>query len=131
MFRRLIRGLTANHTQLDPSADVPKLRPWTLSGITPSELFERLDQWAVSRPRWTVQSRDGGTMHLTRRTWLGFIDDVHIRIEDDATGRCRVEAESQSRVGKGDLGQNRRNLLEVHAFLMTHEFIEGQAATSR
>ncbi|MFK8111816.1 MAG: DUF1499 domain-containing protein [Rubripirellula sp.] len=31
----------------------------------------------------------------------------------DGSGATRVEAQSQSRVGKGDLGQNPRNLKEI------------------
>ncbi len=65
--------------------------------------------------RWRVESVDtaAGVLRATRRTRLWrFIDDVTICLEPIAAG-TRVHARSQSRVGKGDLGQNRRNLHEL------------------
>jgi uncharacterized protein (DUF1499 family) len=37
---------------------------------------------------------------------------VHLRLEPSANGTL-VHGRSQSRIGKGDLGQNRRNLLRL------------------
>ena len=54
-------------------------------------------------------------LHLVRSTRLiGFRDDVWVLLEErpDAGG-VRLHAESRSRVGKGDLGQNPRNLREL------------------
>jgi uncharacterized protein (DUF1499 family) len=70
-------------------------------------------------PRWQVQSVDAptGTIHATRRTRVfRFVDDVTIRLEP-TEGGTRIRARSQSRIGKGDLGQNRRNLVELLQFL--------------
>jgi uncharacterized protein (DUF1499 family) len=66
--------------------------------------------------RWQVESADrrAGVIKATRRTRLfRYIDDVEIRAEPLSDGRTRIHARSKSRVGKGDLGQNRRNLLEL------------------
>jgi uncharacterized protein (DUF1499 family) len=53
-------------------------------------------------------------MHLTRTTrLLRFVDDVHLTFEPGPGGTTRVHAQSQSRVGVGDFGQNRRNILEL------------------
>ena len=50
---------------------------------------------------------------MTRRTRVfRFIDDITIEFHETTSG-VRVEAESRSRVGKGDLGQNPRNLIEL------------------
>src|SRR5438552_9540245 len=68
--------------------------------------------------RWQVESADvaAGLIKATRRTRLfHYIDDVTIRVESISDGRTRIHARSKSRVGKGDLGQNRRNLLELFA----------------
>jgi uncharacterized protein (DUF1499 family) len=57
-------------------------------------------------------------MKLTRTTpVMRFTDDIDVvlRAEGNST---RVQAESQSRVGKGDLGQNPRNLKELVGYLM-------------
>ena len=60
-------------------------------------------------------------VHLTRKTRLfRFVDDVHLRIFPDGGG-SRVEGTSQSRVGKGDLGQNARNLRELFRDLRSSE----------
>lgn len=73
-------------------------------------------------PRWHVESRDDAThtLRATRKTRLwGFTDDVTIRLEETTDG-TRVHARSQSRIGKGDLGQNRRNLQELFVALQRH-----------
>jgi uncharacterized protein (DUF1499 family) len=43
---------------------------------------------------------------------FGFVDDVALRFVPAGPGTL-VHAESKSRVGVGDLGQNRRNILEL------------------
>jgi uncharacterized protein (DUF1499 family) len=70
-------------------------------------------------PHWQVQAVDvhAGTIHATHRTRVfRFVDDVTIRLEATESG-TRIRARSQSRIGKGDLGQNRRNLIELLQFL--------------
>jgi uncharacterized protein (DUF1499 family) len=43
---------------------------------------------------------------------MKYRDDIRVQIEPAAEG-TRLSAESRSRVGKGDLGQNPRNLREL------------------
>jgi uncharacterized protein (DUF1499 family) len=43
---------------------------------------------------------------------LGFPDDVRVTISPQAGG-ARIEVSSASRIGRGDLGQNPRNIKEV------------------
>lgn len=76
-----------------------------------------IEQWATKHPKWSVESRDeierGIEIHLTRTTpIMRFTDDIHVWLTAAGDG-TRVDAESQSRVGKGDLGQNPRNLKEL------------------
>ena len=72
---------------------------------------------AVNRlPRWSVVSYDEGTGQIRAEAttrMLRFVDDVMIRIEPDGNG-ATVHVRSASRVGKGDFGQNARN---IRAFL--------------
>ena len=66
-------------------------------------------------PRWRVEEADAGTgqVHLTRRTFLfRFVDDVRLQLEA-VPGGTRLRGRSQSRVGRTDLGQNRRNLKQL------------------
>lgn len=113
----LIRWLTRNWADTDEPthADVtPRDLP-----VPPAAGLDRVAAAVAALPRWAVESRDDatGTLHATRRTRLArFVDDVRIRLELTATG-CRLHARSQSRLGKGDFGQNRRNLLELFAEL--------------
>jgi uncharacterized protein (DUF1499 family) len=87
--------------------------------LPPAEAQARVESAIGGLPRWRVESADAaaGTVTATRRTRLfRFTDDVTIRLEPVAAG-TRVHARSQSRVGASDLGQNRRNVLELFAAL--------------
>jgi len=68
---------------------------------------------AVSKmPRWTlVSSRpEQGDIRVEAKTRvLRFVDDVVIRMTEEG-GRTAVTVRSASRVGRGDLGQNARNI---------------------
>jgi uncharacterized protein (DUF1499 family) len=92
----------------------PDLGPLTLPE-SPAKAFLLVEAAVGKLPRWHVEAADptAGTVHLTRRTRLwGFVDDVRLTVAPTAGG-IRVDAESRSRVGVGDLGQNRRNILEL------------------
>lgn len=109
----LFRWFTRNwaDTDEDTHADV---KPVELP-MPPAEALAQIEATIRRLPRWHVESVDAEavTIHATRRTrTVRFVDDVTIRVESVESG-SRVHARSQSRVGKGDLGQNRRNLLEL------------------
>lgn len=95
----------------------PEIKPLE-STRTPAQLTAALQAFAQARPRWTLVSSDaGGLQHaLEARTRVGFVDDVKVRIEP-RSGGARVHAESASRLGKLDFGQNARNLRELLAAL--------------
>jgi len=110
------RDLTTNHARLSEDAGDEQLKPPLVAG-TPAEVAKRLASWVDQEGRWKLISQQdidqGVEMKLTRTTpIMRFVDDVDVvlRAEGDAT---RVQAQSQSRVGKGDLGQNPRNLKEL------------------
>lgn len=57
------------------------------------------------------------TFYLTRTTpLLRFTDDIEVFLSVSFEG-TRIEIKSQSRVGKGDLGQNPRNIRELNRAL--------------
>jgi len=65
------------------------------------------------RPRWTLRHRDEdiGIISVICRTPLfRFTDDLTIWVSLDRDGLTRVDVASRSRVGKGDLGVNRRRI---------------------
>ena len=110
------RDLTTNYARLDASSPDPSLRTLVLPSPR-DEVADRLERWASKSPRWSVESRqESGSelqVHLTHCTALfRFIDDIHVRLTEQEGG-TRVDAESRSRFGKGDLGQNPRNLREL------------------
>jgi uncharacterized protein (DUF1499 family) len=114
----LLRWFTRNWADTDEPGD-PALAPVDLPLSSPDTL-DRLAAAVRSLPRWAVTSQDAaaGTLHATRRTRLyRFVDDVHVRLEPLPGGGTRVHARSKSRVGIGDFGQNRRNLLELFGAL--------------
>ncbi len=126
------RDLTTNWAATHPQHADHRLRPYEFTGTAP-ELAARLRQSVATLPGWNwVDERSDGkevVIRLTRSTKLfRFVDDVTVRIEPlptdsgDAPGapdrpqespRVRLQAESKSRVGRGDLGQNPRNLREL------------------
>ena len=111
------RDFVRNEARLDERSSDPLLRPLEMA-VSPAESARFISDRLTARPRWRLEAQetdDDGTvhLHLTHRTrLLRFVDDVHVRLVpvDDGT---RMEAESRSRVGKGDLGQNPRNLREL------------------
>lgn len=90
----------------------PDLVPIPVQGA-PGEAFETVKRAAAGMKNWRVESEAPTELKLTRRTGIiGFIDDVTVTIVP-AGNELLLHAASRSRVGKGDLGQNRRNILEL------------------
>ena len=103
------------HDTDEPGADPG---PLDLS-LPPAEALTRVQSAIHSLPRWRIESTDAqaGIVLATRRTRLFRVtDDVTTRLEPTADG-TRVHARSKRRVGAGDLGQNRRNVLELFGAL--------------
>ena len=104
-----------NRAETGKTPEYPDLQPLTVA-LPPSRVFEAALAVARSLPRWTVVKADPatGVIEAEARTRLWrFVDDVTIRIAGQG-GRSTVSVLSASRVGKGDLGQNARN---IRAFL--------------
>jgi uncharacterized protein (DUF1499 family) len=90
------------------------LHPMTLSVATAAAL-EIVKRAAATMTHWRVESETADELRLTRRTRvMGFVDDVVVTVKAAGSGSI-CHAASKSRVGIGDLGQNRRNILELWA----------------
>ena len=118
------RDLSTNHARLDQAAKNPLLRPQVLA-MEPTDAADETKRWVTSNRIWEFQSeaKEDGTikLHLTRTTRvLRFVDDIHVEFQPHSSGVI-VQAISQSRVGKGDLGQNPRNLLELTKALIRNQ----------
>ena len=85
------------------------------------EAVSRAVQSAVTHlPRWSLvgsgSGRAGSEVRAVHRTYLGFKDDVTVRIHREG-GRTKVSVRSKSRIGSWDFGQNARNVRELVAEL--------------
>lgn len=90
------------------------LTPLSVPG-SPTEVRRRVICAAQGLRSWKIEDPSSDPLHITRRTRvLRFIDDVRVSFVPNGD-QTLVHAESRSRLGKGDLGQNRRNILELFA----------------
>ena len=110
------RDLTTNVAATDETSPDERLRP-VHSPLLPAKLADEVESAARQLPGWELAKRDdsatAATLHFVRTTpWLRFRDDIRVQIVP-AEGGSLLTAESRSRVGKGDLGQNPRNLREL------------------
>jgi uncharacterized protein (DUF1499 family) len=76
--------------------------------------IDLLRRTVAAMPRWQVEdSPQPAELRLTRRTRaMRYVDDVVVTFQQHGSGTM-IHAASRSRVGIGDLGQNRRNILEL------------------
>ncbi len=110
------RDWTTNTAATSPQASDPWLQPATTQ-LPVETLAARLTEWVSQQPAWSLQTTEqkGDAVHLQliRSTrLLRFKDDVEVVLTATPAGTT-VRASSASRVGKGDLGQNPRNLREL------------------
>jgi uncharacterized protein (DUF1499 family) len=111
----LLRWLTRNWADTDEVVHAD-IRPLELR-LPVEEARSEIAAIVGQMPRWRVENIGVETLMVIRSTrLLHMTDDISLRLEPTPEG-CRIHARSQSRVGKGDLGQNRRNLLELFAAL--------------
>ena len=113
---RLLRWFTQNvaDTGVPTHAD---LAPLSLPGGA-DQAAEAIRRVVAGAKNWQLAPNSAdGVLHLTRRTGLlGYTDDVRLTLSESG-GSTQVNARSHSRVGSGDLGQNRRNILELWALV--------------
>ena len=77
-------------------------------GLDPEGALDALEALIRSEPRTTVEGRTALRLSATDRSRLfRFVDDVDARVDPDARV---LHARSAARVGRGDLGVNRRRL---------------------
>ncbi len=107
-------ALTKNMARTEQNPPDPGLRS-RMYRHPHATLFQEAEQVIAALPRWRLikQDADSGTILAERRTRLfRFVDDIEIQVTAIDSGASEVNLVSRSRVGKGDFGQNRRNILE-------------------
>jgi uncharacterized protein (DUF1499 family) len=108
------RDLTTNSAATSMDASDPALQSLVLAASI-DQVKQAVRRFAQQNDAWTYDASAATetTLALVRKTrWLGFADDVHVFLQATDRG-TRVDISSQSRVGKGDLGQNPRNIREL------------------
>jgi uncharacterized protein (DUF1499 family) len=81
--------------------------------VAPGRLLPAVRRAVDGLPRWSLEASEGNEVRAVRKTRLfRFADDVTARVYPDPGG-ARLALTSASRVGRGDLGQNPRNLEEL------------------
>ena len=79
----------------------------------PDELIKAIEDAVESLPRWTLEGRNDTRVQAVRESRLfQFKDDVTVDVSARGNG-SEATFDSASRVGKGDLGQNLRNLRDL------------------
>jgi len=121
-MKSLLRGFTINYAELNSEDSDPLLRPQVFTASV-TDVADRFANAIQQVAGWQIESREQVDetirMHLTRRTRIfRFVDDIQVKIEPHEPAAAIVYAHSQSRLGKGDLGQNRRNLRELNQTLI-------------
>jgi uncharacterized protein (DUF1499 family) len=83
--------------------------------VAPERLLPAVRRAIEGLPRWSLEPAEGSESEVraVRKTRLfRFKDDVTARVHPDPAG-ARLALTSASRLGRGDLGQNPRNLEEL------------------
>lgn len=93
--------------------------PQYYSADDPLRVYDEAVAGAGAIQRWEVVESDRTkfTVKATRTTRVGFVDDIIITIVPVTEFATEVNVRSASRVGKGDFGQNARNIKEFFAEL--------------
>ncbi len=107
--------LTKNIYVTTPGNADPFFRPRQYSQ-TKEEVAAAAQETLRSLARWkVVEYRENqGRIHATHTApIIPFVEDVNIYIVQGLDGITRLEVVSQSQAGKGDFGQNKRNIKEL------------------
>jgi uncharacterized protein (DUF1499 family) len=108
--RRIRTALGTNIAETSPTPEFLELRT-RVYATAPSRVFDAVSAMVKSHSgKWELVSADpaAGRIHATTKV-VGFTDDVFVSIQSEGAG-TRVDVRSQSRVGKGDFGENRRHI---------------------
>ena len=137
------RDFTSHTAETSPGASDARLRPLELADQDVSEVAEAIEQIAASNKSWEFVERHALLLDLESRksrlgessnsesrlgnssdgeveinlihktAMFGFKDDVRVTLTPLAEHGTTMNVFSQSRIGKGDLGQNPRNIAEL------------------
>lgn len=97
-------------TTHDPEDARRYIEPFSFEG-DPAEALQRLKAIVQQMPRTEIVEQDDHYLHVTFTTLiLRFTDDVEFLVEPEGN---RIHFRSASRVGKSDLGVNRKRMEQI------------------
>lgn len=108
-----------NTVETGQTPEYPELQPHYYTA-EPRRVFDETADAIDSLQRWRLVQKEPSRWTLTaqRSTQVfGFVDDIEVTIEPVTEFVTRVSVLSRSRFGKGDFGQNARNIAELQAEL--------------
>jgi len=106
IFWRIINVVKTGETP-----EYPDIQPQSYP-ISIEKLFQFAISTVQSLPRWRVVKTDAKQKKICAEATtriFHFVDDLTIQLQE-TSGRTVVHVRSASRIGKGDLGQNARNI---------------------
>lgn len=113
-FTRLSTYLTTNVAETSETSPFPELK--TRRYEAPPELLFDVARRAAQRLRWNITSLDADKKEIQvvakTKVW-GFEDDVTIQTPPAEPSGSWLRVRSASRVGRGDLGANTRNIMNL------------------
>ncbi len=115
------RDLTTNVAETSVDAADTGLRPLATTS-TFDQVSDAAEAIGRTQTDWEFvdakPSATGGVIRLVHMTrLLRFRDDVTLAIDTDADGQSMIHMRSASRIGKGDFGQNPRNIRQLRRLL--------------
>jgi uncharacterized protein (DUF1499 family) len=94
-------------SQADPSDKTHYLAPFAYT-MQEADLLELTESILLSRPRTELIEKDSNYLHVTYKSFVfRFVDDVEIVLDPEVK---LLHFRSAARLGKGDLGVNRRRM---------------------
>lgn len=115
--------LTVNDVSTENPESYPELKPLVTSGDT-NEIIKAIEAGFERKgDRWKIIDIDRENHIIEAEInskWLGFTDDITIRIESGSKNddQTTVHIRSCSRIGRGDFGKNAQNIRDIQALLI-------------
>lgn len=107
-----------NEVRTGETPEYPDILPQYFSA-DPPRVFEESVRAVEGLDGFTLVRQDApsGVIDATHETTLGFVDDITITVVPRTDFVTSVDVVSRSRVGRGDFGQNARNIRAFQAEL--------------
>lgn len=108
-----------NEVETGMSAEYPELQPQYYT-TDPQRVFDETRASVENLEGWTLVGEDATQFTLKAQhvsPFFGFTHDIAIRVEPVTEFVTRIHVKSASQIGKGDFGQNARNIKALLAAL--------------